>query len=210
MRIQGLSLAGWMRYGAPLGMERYLRLVTLANTARLRAAGPAPWLLFVGWLLIAGYQEPRFLRLYGIQLVDEAAWSGATLLLVVFLLAEPMRGRPATVLANLTLLVGLAFLQSIAAYSVDSLVAGRPTALEPSSSPGFILCWAPLALSMAAGVASPQGGLVHAIVGTVAFLLGGVFSVAWSRSEVSQVLFAACLASTAAIVWCARPRQVAT
>ena len=61
----------------------FLRLSWLTLRARLRSAGYIPWLLLVGWLLISAYQEPRFLRRYGLFLVEDAQWSGALIVMMV-------------------------------------------------------------------------------------------------------------------------------
>jgi len=182
-------------------MRRYLRLVTLANTARLRAAGIAPWLLFLGWMSMAGFQEPRFLRLYGIHLLDEAAWAGGTLLLLVLLLAEPARGRTDAHLSNLALLIAMALVQCLAALVFD-FALGRATFVDHLlDGAGFILCWAPLALTLAAGVGCHRRSLLPGAMATIAFALGGTQSVAWSRGDLAQVVLASCLAAIGACLW---------
>jgi hypothetical protein len=44
-----------------------------------------PWLLLLGWIVLAAEQEPLFLRRYGLRLLDQAAWGAAAILVGVLL-----------------------------------------------------------------------------------------------------------------------------
>ena len=59
-----------------------LRLIRLESVSRLRRLGAWPWLLLLGWSLLAAAQEPRLLRGFEIYLGWQGTWSGATILLI--------------------------------------------------------------------------------------------------------------------------------
>lgn len=151
------------------------------SLARLRGAGALPWLLFAAWLVIASGQEPVLLRGYGVHLVEDAAWAGGFVLLLVLLLAEPRLPWRAGWLANLALLILIAAFQATLPLMLE-IVRGRAFSCEHVvGMAGFALCWAPLTLTLAVRPAARLVARSWLVV--PAFLLGCAHSVALRSSE---------------------------
>lgn len=190
-------------------MQCHLRLVWLSTLARVRTAGPAPWLLFGGWMVGAALQEPLHLRRYGIQILAEAGWVAGLALLLVLLFAEARLPRRGAWLANLTLVCGVALVQSAVALLLDPASYGEPA--EHIVRAGcFIVAWAPLALTLSAGVGFSRGEWLHATVVSCSLVIGCVHSIAWQGGDRTQVIIPAALAVLAASVWAAPLRRYPT
>ena len=191
-------------------MPEFLRLIRLVALTRLRSAGWAPWLLVAGWLVIAAFQEPLMFRRYGIHLVDDAAWTGGLLVLLVLLLAERRLPRRFAHLASLSLLAAVAIVQAIGAFLVDQSMVTTGFTVRATGAGFFFLAWCPLAITVSrnhGGVIA--SGMLHMIVVLAAGLMGSMLAVALRTSPDMLVLAACALAIAGAVCW-ASGRQINT
>lgn len=100
--------------------SRATRLVRLTVQLRLRALGWVPWLLLLGWALLAAAQEPRLLRGFGIRLTDQAAWAGGMVMAVLLFTADRYSlRRPMSFSANLVLTALVASAQAALPIGMD-------------------------------------------------------------------------------------------
>lgn len=169
------------------------------SLARLRSAGLVPWLGFAGWLGIASSQEPVLLRSYGVCLVEQASWAGATVMLVLLLMSESRQPRRLVWLSNLAVLLGLAVLQAVAPLLID-YVRDRPHNLSRLLDiVAFFLCWAPFSVAYGGFTHRPRAGTVWVLVS--AFALGCAHSVALRSSDPFHGALSASIALVAASAW---------
>ena len=191
-------------------MPEFLRLIRLVALTRLRSAGWPPWLLVAGWLVIAAFQEPLMFRQYGIHLVDDAAWTGGLLVLLVLLLAERRLPRRFAHLASLSLLAAVAIAQAIGAFLVDQSMATTGFTARAIGAGFFLLAWCPLAITVSrnnGGVIA--SGMLHMMVVLAAGLMGSMLAVALRTSPDMLVLAACALAIAGAVCW-ASGRHIST
>lgn len=183
-------------------MRVQLRMIRLLSLARFRAAGWAPWLLFAGWIAAAAFQEPRLLRRYGIHLLDDAAWTGGLVLLIVFLFAEKRLPRRGAAAANLTVLGLVAVLQAVVAYLADQ-GAWTATPLDRAQDVGmFFLAWAPLTLVLSRQTSfEGVNRWLVAIVVLTAFVMGSMLAVALRSDSDTFAFLGAGLAMAASLCW---------
>jgi hypothetical protein len=183
-------------------MLETLRLIRLVVLARVRSAGWVPWLLVVGWLIVAAYQEPLMFRGYGIYLVNDAAWTGGLVVLLVLLLAERRVPRRHAVTVNLSLVASLAILQSIGGCLVDQSSVATSFTVRAAGAGCFFLAWAPLAITLSrkSGEAVVSRA-VHMTVVLTAGLMGSMLAVALRTSPDALVLTACALAIAGASCW---------
>ncbi len=82
--------------------------------------------MLVGFVLIAAFQEPLVLRLFGIHLVTDATWFAATALQVMLCYQLPVTRRTATnVLGVLLVSTGLAVVVALVPGIVDQVRVAR-------------------------------------------------------------------------------------
>jgi len=183
-------------------MPASFRLIRLVVLARLRAAGWAPWLLVAGWLLVASYQEPLLFRRYGIHLVDDAAWTGGLVVLLVLLLAEGRMPGRCSALANLVMLFGMAVVQAIGSYLADQSPWITGWDIRAIGALSFLMSWAPLSIALSSNSGSSAASrLSRIMVVLAAGLLGSMQAVALRTSPDTLVLLASALASAGAACW---------
>lgn len=188
-------------------MHEQLRLIRLVALARLRAAGWMPWLLVSGWLLAAALQEPLLFRRYGIYLVDDAAWTGGAVVLIVLLLAERRLPRRAAMISNLVTVAAISVLQVLAAYLADLSPWSSSLASRASGCLFFFAAWAPLAITLSRNIGlSPRDKMVGKLVVLSAFVMGSMLAVALRSSPDTSVIAASVLAFVASVCWATRPR----
>lgn len=138
-------------------MAALLRWLRIAVTARLRQAGPVPWLVFVAWVTFCCAQEPPALRTFGIRQREPAIWAGASALWFVFGIAKPMagahRGAGHALMFRFTVnLVLLLLVVAVAAtaQAVAALVAGDVSRPDARTAAGWmVLALLPVSLAMA-------------------------------------------------------------
>lgn len=183
-------------------MSATLRLITLFALARLRSAGWAPWLLVSGWLVIASYQEPLMFRQYGIYLVDDAAWTGGFVVLVVLLFAQRRLPKRCAIATNLTMLVAMAVLQGVGGYLADQSPSLAGFYMRGVGVVNFVLAWSPLAITVSRNKSSEtKEELVRKLVVLASGVMGMMLSVAL-RTSADTIAYAASLFAVAgAVCW---------
>jgi len=186
-------------------MQGQLRIIRLTATARLRAAGWAPWLLLAGWLLAARVQEPRMFRRFGVHLIDDAAWIGGLLVLSVLLLAERRLPARAGAAANLTMLAGLSLLLMLACRLLDQGPWSVGTWQRLLDAGRFFAAFAPLSICLSAGWGTnATRRLLSVSVVLVSLLTGSMVATAF-RSEATALAWgAAGLSLLASVSWASR------
>lgn len=189
-------------------MQNHLRIIQLSLLARLRAAGWAPWLLLGAWLLAALLQEPRMLRRFGVQLVDDAAWSGCLLLLLILLTATrrlPARG---AIGANLVVLFAVALLEAAACAVLDRGPWSEGVLRRLEGGAAFWLAFAPLAVCLAAGRGPTRFlQVTRWLVVLVAALTGSMLAVAMRPGLTALGGVAALAALLGALAWSLQPGE---
>ena len=187
-------------------MQNHLRIIQLSCLARVRAAGWAPWLLLGAWLLAALLQEPRMLRRFGIQLVDDAAWSGFLLLLLILLTATrrlPARG---AIIANLVLLAAVACLEAAACAVLDRGPWSDGLLRRLEGGGAFFLAFAPLVVCLAVGHGPTRSQqLTRWLVVLVAALTGSILAAAMRPGLTVMGGVAALAALSGALAWSLQP-----
>lgn len=159
----------------------------------------------MAWIGIASSQEPVLLRSYGVYLVEQASWAGATVLLVLLLMAEQRQPTRLGWLANLTLLLLLAIVQAVCPLLID-LVRDRPHSLvRLKDVAGFTLCWAPFAVTYWGLARRPSRVTIGLLL--LAFALGCAHSVALRSSEPFHGVVSASVAVLAAATWLQKQRK---
>ena len=189
-------------------MSSSLRLIRLLVTARLRSAGWAPWLLAMGWLLVAALQEPLLFRNYGIYLVQDAAWVAGLAVMLVLLLTHDRQPRRCAVRTNLCILGGIACLQATAGYLVDQSPTRSWTSARFLEMAWFLMAWAPLSITLSRKAGN--GGMsrmLHMMVVLAAAITGSMQAVALRQSPDTLVLSASVLAFGGAAGWASDPRK---
>lgn len=177
----------------------------LEIVVRVRRLGPLPWLLVLGWGLLAQAQEPKMLRGFGVVLGPQAIWVAWSLVLAaLFTVGGKLGGgRLATdTAANVTFLLGLAVAQAVVASLTELVISGRSSvAMATSSAVYFIVAWLPLACSCAGGLAGGYWKLARGAIIAAAGTLGVAIAVqAWRHGCDIQVLVGAVLASLAGAI----------
>lgn len=130
-----------------------LRLTRLAVVASLRSSGFAPWLLAVGWIVVAAAQEPRMFRSFGVHLTREAAWVAAAALSTVLGTAvRHTRTAPYTIAVYIVTAIASAAMATAVAL-VECLRGAGPDAADllELAAVAFALS-GPLALAVALAV----------------------------------------------------------
>jgi hypothetical protein len=174
----------------------------LVVLARVRSAGWLPWLLVAGWLVMAAYQEPLLFRRYGIYLVDDAAWTGGLVFLLVLLLAERRSPRRHAVTVNLAMVGAMAILQLVGSYLADLSPMTTPLSVRATGAGFFFLAWAPLSIALARNCDNAgTSRTLHMIVVLTAGLMGSILAVALRTSPDTFVLTASGLAIAGAACW---------
>ncbi len=169
-----------------------LRVIRLSCAASLRSAGPLPWLLLLGWIVLAAEQEPLFLRRYGLRLLDQAAWGAATILVgVLWSDAISRCRRPGPRIASALALLGLlAVAQATLTAGAELVARGAcDLAVRLAGSVDFFVTWCATAIALASVRPATRRSdllfVVMQIVGAVAI------STNRFRSGWSSVLIAA-------------------
>jgi hypothetical protein len=172
-------------------VARHARLTRLAVLAALRSAGWVPWLLGTGWILFAALQEPRLLRLHGIQLVGEAARVAAVALAIVLGAAAPI-ARPITtyLFVNTALTFSSVAFVSLVAAGTELVRGTSATELEVGAA--ALACTLPPLAAFASLVAVRREPIAIAIA-----TMGAVVSLAVIGREASTFSLSAALASIA-------------
>lgn len=188
-------------------MQRRLRIIRYMFTARIRAAGWAPWLILAGWLIFAVAQEPRMLRRFGIHIVEDAAWVGGLLIAAILLLAQNKVPAVGAAWANLVTLavVSLAVMMSCRVLDQGPWSATLVDRLADAAA--FFAAWAPSSVCLARGSSrSSRGKLVSCVVVFISLVVGGMLSVALREGATRAAWSAAALALLAAALW-TRPQN---
>lgn len=179
-------------------LQSSLRFARLELSAAVFALGPAPWLLFVAWTLVASLQEPTLLRHHGILVMWDAAYAGWSLILLQMLHARPRLHLPASRLglasssACLVATCALALALTLAlADGLRGLQISGSALL--SSSLAFGLAWAPLAVSYPRS----RERLVRNVVPLFCLWIGAAVSVRLHHTTPSPEVLAAALAALA-------------
>jgi len=189
-------------------MYEQLRLIRLVTLARLRSAGWVPWLLVSGWLLAAALQEPMLFRRYGIYLVDDAAWTGGAVVLVVLLLSERRLPRRSALICNLVTVAAISVLQVVAAYLADLNPWTSSLSSRAMGCLFFFAAWSPLAITLSRNSgAAARDKLVGKLVVLSAIVMGSMLAVALRSSPDTFVIGASVLAFLAAVCWASGPRS---
>ena len=192
-------------------MQAQLRLIRLVGVARLRAAGWAPWLLLACWVTVAAYQEPLLLRRYGIYLLDDAAWVGGLVVLIILLLSVSRLPRRGAMLANLVMLACVAALQAFGTLLVDQAALAQSWGDRSLSALLFFAAWGPLAITLSRN--SSIGGYarwIGWIVPSMALLVGSMVAVSLRSSPGPVVFLASALAFAGAAGWASSRRDTNT
>lgn len=137
-----------------------LRSGRLAATVALRATGVVPFLIAFGWLLFAVGQEPRMLRLFGIQLALHATWLAAAVAFLVVMARLPMSRRRATQLsAANSIAIAFGVAAAVAFAGLEWLRGGMAELCGlVSFSLAFLLTWLPVGLCTSLVAAGVGGG----------------------------------------------------
>ena len=179
------------------------RLMHLCFKASMRSAGALPWLLLSGWIVLAAAQEPLFLRGYGLQLLDQASWAGAAVVLAALSSGALGRCRRPVprIAATLGLLATLALFATLAACVAELAANGVWNVTRRLAVMGdFLAIWAATAITLAAG-STGRGAVgmlfLLAQVGCAVALSAQRFDAGWSPvlvgatvSAVAAALFA--------------------
>lgn len=186
-------------------MHEQLRLIRLVALARLRSAGWVPWLLVLGWLAAASYQEPLLFRRYGIYLVDDAAWTGGAVVLIVLLLAERRLPRRGAAIANLVTVAAISVLQVVGSYLADQSPWQSSFSSRAMGCLLFFAAWAPLGLTLSRNTGScPRAQLLGKLVVLSALVMGSMLAVALRSSPDTNVIGASVLAFLGAACWASK------
>lgn len=189
-------------------MHEQLRLIRLVALARLRSAGWVPWLLVSGWLLAAALQEPLLFRRYGIYLVDDAAWTGGAVVLLVLLLAERRLPRRGAVISNLVTVAAISVLQVAAAYLADLSPWSSSLSSRALGCLFFFAAWSPLAITLSRKSGpGARDKLVGKVVVLSAIVMGSMLAVALRSSPDTFVVGASVMSLLAAACWASGPRS---
>lgn len=186
-------------------MHAQLRLIRLVALARLRSAGWVPWLLVLGWLAVASYQEPLLFRRYGIHLVDDAAWTGCAVVLVVLLLTERRLPRRSAAISNLVTVAAISVLQAVGAYLADQSPWPSSLSDHAMGCVFFFAAWSPLALTL-----SRKSGpcfreqLLGRLVVLSALVMGSMLAVALRSSPGTFVIASSILTFLGAACWASK------
>ena len=189
-------------------MHAQLRLIRLLALARLRSAGWVPWLVVLGWLVVASYQEPLLFRRYGIHLVEDAAWTGCAAVLVVLLLAERRLPRRSAAICNLVTVAAISVLQAVGAGLADR--SPWPSSLSGSvmGCEIFFVAWSPLALTLSRKSGPGFGEqLLDKLVVLSAVVMGSMLAVALRSSPGTFAFAASILAFLGAACWASKQSQ---
>lgn len=165
-------------------MAAFVRTVHLSLAARVRSIGWAPWLMLLGWLVIAAAQEPVLLRRYGIHLLDDAGWSGGVVMLCILLAAEPRWPRRYARRTSIALLLLVAAVVTVLDWALDRAWFAAGLLARGWQIAAFTLAWAPLALTACRAVPPgevrasriPPWRILLVLAGTL--WLGSILSVA--------------------------------
>jgi hypothetical protein len=183
-------------------MRSQLRLIRLAALSRLRAAGWAPWLLMAGWLLFASSQEPLLLRNYGVFLLQDAAWGGGLVVLLILLVSVRRMPRRSAILANLSILAGVAGMQMLVALLLDRSVGFGDVASSLWGACAFFLAWSPLTITLSRNYRAMRYEMALSLLVVVAALvMGSMMAVGLKSSPDANVLLAVLLACAGATCW---------
>jgi hypothetical protein len=149
-----------------------LRSGRLAATVALRATGVVPFLIAFGWLLFAVGQEPRMLRLFGIQLVLHASWVAAAAAFLVTMARLPISRRIVPQLVAATSLVIAVGVASTVAFAGLEWLRGGTAELRglTSISLAFLLTWLPVGLCTSLVAVGMGGGARARWVGWATWL----------------------------------------
>lgn len=187
-------------------MHEQLRLIRLVALARLRSAGWVPWLMVLGWLAAASYQEPLLFRRYGIYLVDDAAWTGGAVVLIVLLLAERRLPRRFAAMANLVTVAAISVLQVVGAYLADQSPWQSSFSSRAMGCLHFFAAWSPLAITLSRNSGSSAREQVLGNLAVLsALVMGSMLAVALRSSPDMFVIVACVLAFLGAACWASKP-----
>lgn len=141
-------------------------------------------------------------RGYGIYLVNDAAWTGGLVLLLVLLLAERRVPRRHAMTVNLSLVGSVAVLQAIGSCLVDQGYIPVPVSVRAEGAGFFFLAWAPLAITLSRNYSEiGVSRTVHMIVVLAAGLVGSMLAVALRNSPDAWAVVASALAIAGAACW---------
>ena len=188
-------------------MQRQLRIIRYMLTARIRAAGWAPWILLGGWLLFAVAQEPRMLRRFGFHLIDDAAWVGGSLLAAVLLLSQRRVPAVAAAWTNLVTVAAVALAVMLACRILDQGPWSAGLSDRLLGAAAFFAAWSPAAVCLARSPGTSTAERIAAgLVLFAGLIAGSMTAVALREGGDATAWLAAVLALVAATLWQATPR----
>lgn len=145
------------------------------------------------------------LRRFDVHLIDDAAWIGGLMLLVVLLLAERRLPARAAVAANLVLVAGVALLMTLATWALDQGLWSPGLFARLSSFACFAVAFSPLAVVLAAGSGeSATERTLSVSVVLVALLVGSILATAFRTGDSGLAWGAASLSLLASVSWTVR------
>ena len=185
-------------------MQRRLRIIRYMFTARVRAAGWAPWLLLAGWLIFAVAQETRMLRRFGVFIVDDAAWVGCLLMAAVLLLAQKRLPGVGAAWTNLFTLGVVSLVVMLSCRVLDQGPWSATLLERLAAAAAFFASWAPTSVCLAKrpGTSSSHG-FVSFVVLLSSLVIGGLLSVALREGGAPIAWSAAAVALLASTLWTA-------
>lgn len=148
-------------------------------------------------------------RQYGIYLVDDAAWTGGLVVLLVLLLAQRRLPRRCAITANLSILLALAVLQGIGGYLADQSPSLSGLYIRIAGVANFVVAWSPLAITVSRKEASgAPKELVRNLMVLASGVIGMMLSVALRTSPDMIIYIASLIAVSGAACWASfRGRQ---
>ena len=147
-------------------------------------------------------------RQFGIYLVDDAAWTGGLVVLVVLLLAQRRLPRRCAITANLSILLVLAVLQGIGGYLADQSPSLSGLSIRMVGVANFVAAWSPLSITVSRkSVTGTKEELVRKLVVLSAAAIGMMLSVAL-RTDADIIHYVASLFAVAgAACWASDRRR---
>ena len=183
-------------------MQRQLRIIQYMFTARVRAAGWAPWLLLACWLVFAVAQETLMLRRFGVYIVDDAAWVGGLLMAAVLLFAQKRVPAVGAVWTNLFTLGVVSLVVMLSCRILDQGPWSATLFGRLAAAAAFFAAWAPTSVCLAKRPGtSSHHRFVSCVVLLSSLVVGGLLSVALRGGGAPMSWSAAALALLASAIW---------
>ncbi|MCR9244432.1 MAG: hypothetical protein NXI31_05330 [bacterium] len=209
-----------------------LRLVRLETLQRLRRFGWWPWLVLLGWSLLAAGQEPRLLRGFGIELIGQGVWAaGALVLLALVATGSGDTGSRSTVTPNpslrqtvvidgaaalvCTVLTGSlqALFSGLADWSIGRAIgysASLDVVAMGVAAVGFTLVMLPASLAVALLVAAATRSWLARFAIAVAVCFSWSWSTLWWQQPGLGLVTASILAAAGVVVLALRSPATST